>query len=392
MRSAGSGAGHSTEQAGTGRSVSTPAGRPRPTTPGGGRSRPRRWRRAGDQRIRSASTRCGASAAVGFDEDGRAADYEQVVSPEEWISELLRKDLTVGSTTFTDTAVTEAVARRLGRGATVTTIEITALVIADPQVLAVATDDGRRWFTSRLHDIEERFVDVVTRRDTTARSIPRCGGAHGAADVGRRPGHSGVPARRVVRAVERADRPGRHRQDLHPRHRPRRLRTSRWRVIGAGPSARPPRSSPPAPASRPAPCTPCSATSSAASNRSTPTPCSSSTKPAWPTSAPSKPSSTSRRTGQPHAARRRSTPDAASRRRRRLRTPPPTPAPSPSSPSTAASEPSGNSRRSPRCATERPHAVGAYLEHGRVVVTADASSMISDAIGRWAAALDVSDR
>ena len=54
--------------------------------------------------------------AVGFDEDGRAADYEQVVTPEEWISELLRKDLTVGSTTFTDTAVTEAVARRLGPG------------------------------------------------------------------------------------------------------------------------------------------------------------------------------------------------------------------------------------------------------------------------------------
>ena len=75
--------------------------------------------------------------------------------------------------------MTDAVARRLGRGATVTTIErITALVIADPQVLAVATDDGRRWFTSReLHDIEERFVDVVTRRDTTERSIPACDGA-----------------------------------------------------------------------------------------------------------------------------------------------------------------------------------------------------------------------
>ena len=71
--------------------------------------------------------------------------------------------------------MTGAVARRLGRGATVTTIErITALVIADPQVLAVATDDGRRWFTSReLHDIEERFVDFVTRRDTTAAIDPR---------------------------------------------------------------------------------------------------------------------------------------------------------------------------------------------------------------------------
>src|SRR5215216_4411821 len=39
-----------------------------------------------------------------------------------------------------------------------------------------------------------------------------------------------------------------------------------------------------------------------------------------------------------------------------------------------------------------PHAVGAYLDQGRVVVTADASSMISDAIGRWAAALDAGQR
>ena len=135
---------------------------------GWGRPRPRRWRRAGDQRIRSASTRCGASAASGSTRTAGRPTTSRV-SPEEWISELLRKDLTVGSTTFTDTAVTDAVARRLGRGATVTTIERIALVIADPQVLAVATDDGRRWFTSReLHDIEERFVDVVTRRDTTA--------------------------------------------------------------------------------------------------------------------------------------------------------------------------------------------------------------------------------
>ena len=130
-------------------------------------------------------------AAIGFDEEGRAVDYEQVVSPEEWTSELLRTDLTVGSTTFTDAAVTDAVARRLGRGATVTTIErITWLVIADPQVLAVATEDGRRWFTSReLHDVEERFVDVVTRRDARRRSTQRGGGgSQDAADVGCGPG------------------------------------------------------------------------------------------------------------------------------------------------------------------------------------------------------------
>ena len=78
--------------------------------------------------------------AVGFDEDGRAVDYEQIVTPEEWTAELLRKDLTVGSTTFTDAAVAEAVARRLGDGATVTTIErITSAGVGRP-----AGDDRRQ--------------------------------------------------------------------------------------------------------------------------------------------------------------------------------------------------------------------------------------------------------
>ena len=48
--------------------------------------------------------------AVGFDEDGRAVDYERVVTPEEWIAELLRRNLTVTSTTFSERDVTQAVA------------------------------------------------------------------------------------------------------------------------------------------------------------------------------------------------------------------------------------------------------------------------------------------
>ena len=49
----------------------------------------------------------------------------------------------------------------------------------------------------------------------------------------------------------------------------------------------------------------------------------------------------------------------------------------------------GNSRRSPRCATAAsPHAVDAYRQHDRVIVTADADTMVADAVARWAAAID----
>ena len=145
-------------------SHSTQAGRPKPWRPAGARwtaeALAARWRPRDPVGINEV-WRLGA---VGFDEEKRAVDYEQIVTPEEWTAELLRKDLTVRSTTFTDTSVAEAVARRLGKTFTVTTIErITALVLADPGgLVTVASEDGRRWFTSReVHDVEERFVDAV---------------------------------------------------------------------------------------------------------------------------------------------------------------------------------------------------------------------------------------
>ena len=300
-----------------------------------------------------------------------------MVSPEEWISELLRKDLTVGSTVFTDTAVTGAVARRLGRGATVTTIErITALVIADPQVLAVATDDGRRWFTSReLHDIEERFVDFVTRRDTTAAIDPRAVtaalkarptlGADQAAAVS----WLAASCEPLSVLIGPAGTGKTYTLDT--------VRTPINELAGGSsvPAHRPvpPRNSPPAPASRPAPCTPCSATSSAAESldahallvvdeagmadiRTL------------------KPSSTSPPVGAAACCSSATTPDALCRRRWRLRV-------------------RRRQRRHRRRAHRQPrqraeweqqalaalrngsvsHAVGAYLDHGRVIVTADAA-------------------
>ena len=104
--------------------------------------------------------------AVGFDEYGRAEDYERVVTPQEWIGELLRRDLTVGTTTFTSADVVRAIGQRLGAGCTVDTIErVTALVLASDQVLPVRLPDGQQRYTSREMDaVERRFVDVVARR------------------------------------------------------------------------------------------------------------------------------------------------------------------------------------------------------------------------------------
>ena len=60
---------------------------------------------------------------VGFDEHGNADVWERTVTPDEWITDLLRRDLTADRTTFTHPDLTTAIAKRLGDGATVDTIE-----------------------------------------------------------------------------------------------------------------------------------------------------------------------------------------------------------------------------------------------------------------------------
>ena len=220
----------------------------------------------------------------------------------------------------------------------------------------MATDDGRRWFTSReLHDIEERFVDVVTRRDTTAAIDPGAVtaalttrptlGADQATAVSRLAasceplsvliGPAGTGKTYTLDTVRDAyrtgrlaghrrrpvgpGRPGAHRRRRHPGPhpaRPARRRRPRPRVARRPHPARRRRSRHgrhPHPPSRRRHRRPVGAAACCSSAINTRCP--------------------------------RSAPAAASP------TPPPTPAPSPSSPSTAASEPSGNSRRSPRCAT-----------------------------------------
>ena len=64
------------------------------------------------------------------------------MDPEEWITDLLRRDLTQTSTTFTRFELTAAVAARIGTGATAATIDrVVARVLASDQLIPVREPD-----------------------------------------------------------------------------------------------------------------------------------------------------------------------------------------------------------------------------------------------------------
>ena len=184
-------------------------------------ARRHRRRRAGGGSTRSASTSTAGAERV-----------ERIVDPEEWIADLLRTELTATASTFTDADLIRAVAARQGHGATVATIErIAARVLASDQVLAVATGPA-----------EPAAVDepgAGRRRGP----LPRRASPHrpGSPPLPPPPSNDAVTGRSLgadqpaaVAHHHRGDaagggagRPGRDRQDLHPRHRPRRLRAGR---------------------------------------------------------------------------------------------------------------------------------------------------------------------
>ena len=112
-------------------------------------------------------------AAAGFDEAGAVDHYERTVDPEEWIADLLRRELTQTSTTFTRFELTEAVAARIGTGATVATIDrVLARVLASDQVIAVHEPNtpaprGRARYTSRdMLAVEQRLLAAYTATNT----------------------------------------------------------------------------------------------------------------------------------------------------------------------------------------------------------------------------------
>ena len=173
-------------------------------------------------------------AAVGFDESGDADHYERTVEPEEWIADLLRRELTQTSTTFTRFELTEAVAARIGTGATVATIDrVVARVLASDQVIAVHEPDtpaprGRARYTSRdMLAVEQRLLAAFTATNTNQ---PLTADIVESAIADRIT--IGVDQAAAVRTLCAApDRwqcsSGGDRQDLHARHGPRRLRARR---------------------------------------------------------------------------------------------------------------------------------------------------------------------
>ena len=181
-------------------------------------------------------------AAVGFDEFGTPERFERVVTPAEWISDVLRRDLTVHTTTFTDADVVEAVAQRLGGGSTVDTLErIVNIVLGSTQVIPVASDDGREWYTSReIRDVEQRFIAALGHVDERGPLDP----ALVAAAVGERPGLGEDQAAAVARVcgtdadvavlIGPAGTGKTYTLDTVREV----FEQAGWRVIGAGPSAR----------------------------------------------------------------------------------------------------------------------------------------------------------
>lgn len=104
------------------------------------------------------------------DRDDQVTVVDWVVDPEEWIG-VVARDLTESDATFTRPELVQAVAARIGEGATVATIDRTvARVLASPQVVPVADERGPRWTTTEILDVERRFLSVAadTRRQRPA--------------------------------------------------------------------------------------------------------------------------------------------------------------------------------------------------------------------------------
>lgn len=101
---------------------------------------------------------------VGFDEHGNPELFERTVSPDEWITQLLRS-LTNERSTFTFADLTQAVADTIDAGATVETIErLARRVVGSPHVVEVHADDRPQQWTSReLADTEQEFIAALDR-------------------------------------------------------------------------------------------------------------------------------------------------------------------------------------------------------------------------------------
>ena len=168
---------------------------------------------------------------VGLDDHGRVDTWERTVTPDEWIADLLRRDLTADRTTFTQPELTTAIAKRLGDGASIDTIErLTRHVLASPHTIAVEQADLRppTWTTREILEVEQHFISALGHRSDLVVPDGVVGGLLDTQDgPRRRPAHRRATDLHLNRSCGGVGRAGGDRQDLHDRHDPHDLR-DRW--------------------------------------------------------------------------------------------------------------------------------------------------------------------
>jgi conjugative relaxase-like TrwC/TraI family protein len=110
-----------------------------------------------------------AGLAVSYDEVWRlasvdpesAAMVDRAVTAEDWIADVGRA-LTEHDTTFTRPQLVEAVAARIGEGASVATVDrIVSRVLASPQIVPIDDRRTNRWTTTTMLDVEQRFLTTA---------------------------------------------------------------------------------------------------------------------------------------------------------------------------------------------------------------------------------------
>lgn len=96
---------------------------------------------------------------------------DRVVDPEEWVTHLCR-ELTETDSTFTRPQLVQAVAARIGEGATMATLErVVSRVMASPTVIPVG-DDSDRWTSAELLAVERRFLHTADHARATTSPVP----------------------------------------------------------------------------------------------------------------------------------------------------------------------------------------------------------------------------
>ncbi len=109
-----------------------------------------------------------------IDDAGVARRWDRIASPDEWVADLARRDLTATRSTFDRHEIAQAVAARLGAGASIDTIErVVARAVASPALVAVDDNGERRWTSRELVDIEARYLDrIASGRDRRSAASP----------------------------------------------------------------------------------------------------------------------------------------------------------------------------------------------------------------------------